>query len=114
MKPTRGAAVARGANVEPDVRFLLLDGPLAASLTQSGLALRKPRVEFQHAHPMARASSSNPAATSASDEQFADSSSAELLQSLPRFGLGLTAASTLVALVGAALVVLVLYLVFTY
>ena len=29
--------------------------PLAASLTQSGLALRKPRVEFQHAHPMAHA-----------------------------------------------------------
>ena len=89
--------------------------PIAASLTQSGLALRKPRVEFQHAHPMARASSSNPAATSASDEQFADSSSAELLQIIAKwFGLGLTAASTLVALVGAALVVLVLYLVFTY
>ena len=89
--------------------------PLAASLTQSGLALRKPRVEFQHAHPMARASSSTPAATSASDEQFADSSSAELLQIIAKwFGLGLTAASTLVALVGAALVVLVLYLVFTY
>ena len=89
--------------------------PLAASLTQSGLALRKPRVEFQHAHPMAHASSSTPAATSASDEQFADSSSAELLQIIAKwFGLGLTAASTLVALVGAALVVLVLYLVFTY
>ncbi|MAL19469.1 MAG: hypothetical protein CL990_00155 [Euryarchaeota archaeon] len=89
--------------------------PLAASLTQSGLALRKPRVEFHYAHPMARASSSTPDATSASDEQFADSSSAELLQIIAKwFGLGLTAASTLVALVGAALVVLVLYLVFTY
>ena len=64
---------------------------------------------------MAHASSSTLAATSASDEEFADSSSAELLQIIAKwFGLGLTAASTLVALVGAALVVLVLYLVFTY
>ena len=89
--------------------------PLAAALTQAGVGLRKPKVEFQQSNSVADASGSTPVAAPAPDQQFTDSPSAELLQLIAKwFGLGLTAASTLLSLVAIAFVSLLIYLVFTY
>ena len=89
--------------------------PIAAALTQTGFALRKPKVSLQQ--PIQQAG----AATSTSDhvsvvqqqEQFSDSASAEVLQRVAKYlGVGLTAGSVLVALAAVAIVVFIIYLLF--
>ena len=94
--------------------FLLV--PMAASLTQAGLSLRKPRVVVQQAVHSGDEGTSTPSQAPVSHQQeLADSPSAEFLQQVAKwFGVGLTAASVLVALAAVALVAIILYLIFTW
>lgn len=91
--------------------------PLAAALTQSGFALRKPKVSLQQ--PIQQAgpspSTSDHASAVQHQEQFSDSASAEVLQRVAKYvGVGLTAGSMLVALAAVAFVVMIVYFVLAW
>jgi hypothetical protein len=91
--------------------------PLAAALTQSGFALRKPKVSLQQPIQQAGVSSSTSGQVSAvqQQDQFTDSASAEVLQRVAKYvGVGLTAASILVALAAVAFVVMIVYIVLAW
>jgi len=91
--------------------------PLAAALTQSGFALRKPKVSLQQPIQQAGASpsTSNHASAVQHQEQFSDSASAEVLQRVAKYvGVGLTAGSMLVALAAVAFVVMIVYFVLAW
>ena len=91
--------------------------PLATALTQSGFALRKPKVSLQQPIQQAGASPSTSDHASAvqHQEQFSDSASAEVLQRVAKYvGVGLTAGSMLVALAAVAFVVMIVYIVLTW
>ena len=89
--------------------------PIAAALTQTGFALRKPKVSLQQPIQQAGAGTSTSGHVSVvqQQEQFSDSASAEVLQRVAKYvGVGLTAGSVLVALAAIAFVVFIIYLLF--
>jgi hypothetical protein len=89
--------------------------PIATFLTQMGLSLRKPPVKYVQPSSLQQAAASPSGQHQPTEDRFTDSAGAETLQSVAKwFGLGLSTAAGILALVGIAIVVFFVYLVLTW